>query len=66
MSKYYGFTPETIQNMTLKQFSNYMTNIAEIEKMMHGDSKDEVDADLKSLLEEAGKLGIKPPEYIKI
>lgn len=58
ISRYYGFTPVTINGMTLYQFKGYLDEIVELEKTFKGNS---AEASAEEILAEAGILGLKGP-----
>ena len=67
LSKYYGFSIDEINDMTIYQFQNYLNNIGEIEKMKSGDKSNKTDpidpVSNEDLVNRAKKLGLKVPRY---
>ena len=63
MSKYYGFTPREINDMTLYQFESYMENIHTYEKMANGEQPCDVagDTDRDGIDVVAHRYGINIP-----
>jgi len=63
MSRYYGFTINEIGDMSIYQFSSYLGEIPEVEKMLSGNSgKGKTDkTSTEDLMKMANKKGIKTP-----
>ena len=63
MSRYYGFTINEIGDMSLYQFSSYLGEIIEVEKMLSGSGgKGKTDkTTTEELMKMAEKVGIKTP-----
>lgn len=58
LSKYYGFMPDILNEMTLYQFFGYFREISEVENLFSGAETPATDDEI---LEDAKKFRLKPP-----
>jgi len=64
MSRYYGFTPAEIGDMSSYQFNSYMYDISEIERMFSGsESSKKGSISNKELIRRAKQKGLKTPKH---
>jgi len=54
--------PEAINDLSVYQFHKYMGNIAELEKMVRGEQKEDKKYSNKELVERARKRGLRVPK----
>lgn len=64
MSRYYGFSIDKINDMSMYQFNSYLNDIAELEKMFSGGKSTKKESiSNKELINRAKKRGFMVPKH---